>query len=174
VQAARGELLPKIYTRGTVLRADSPGPLNGFVEGIGIHAEQKIYSGGQYRGDLRRNQALVTAAYAGLQVILDNVSLQVNLAYQAIDTDRQRIQLGETAIAQAQENLRLTTVRYNNGNATPTDIVDAQTALVQAETTYYTAVYSYLAGLARLDYALGGDQRRLLEQLRSGAGPEHP
>jgi outer membrane protein len=172
VQAARGELLPKIYTRGTVLRVDSSGPLNGFVEGIGVHAEQSIYSGGRYRGDLRRNQSLVAAAYAGLQVILDNVSLQVNLAYQAIDTDRQRIQLGETSVAQARENLRLTTVRFNNGNATPTDIVDAQTALVQAETNYYTAVYGYLESMARLEYAMGGDQRRLLEQLRASSGAE--
>ena len=174
VQAARGELLPKIYTRGTVLRADSPGPINGFIEGIGIHAEQPIYAGGRYRGDLRRNQALVAAAYAGLQVILDNVSLQVNLAFQAIETDRQRIELGETAITQARENLRLTSVRFNNGNATPTDIVDAQTALVQAETTYYTAIYSYLAGLARLDYALGGDQRRLLERTPCRCWPNRP
>jgi outer membrane protein TolC len=171
VQAARGDLLPKIYMRGTVLRADSPGPLNGFVEGIGVHAEQAIYSGGRYRGDLRRNQALVSAAYAGLQVILDNVSLQVSLAFQAIETDRQRIELGEATIAQARENLRLVTVRYNNGNATPTDIVDAQTALVQAETDYYTSVYGYLEGLARLDYALGGDQRRLLDELRLAAPP---
>jgi outer membrane protein TolC len=103
---------------------------------------------------------------AGLQVIADNVSLQVTLAYQAIETERQRISLAETAVVQARENLRLITVRYQNGNATPTDIVDAQTALVQTETSYYTAVYGYLEGLARLDYALGGDQLRLLEQLR--------
>jgi outer membrane protein TolC len=169
VQAARGELLPKIFVRGTVLRADSAGPLNGFVEGIGVHAEQAIYAGGRYRGDLRRNQALVTGAYAGLQAILDNVSLQVNVAFQAIETDRQRIELGEATIAQARENLRLVTVRYNNGNATPTDIVDAQTAMVQSETEYFTAVYGYLEGLARLDYALGGNQQRLLEQLRLAA-----
>jgi outer membrane protein len=166
VQAARGERLPKVYVRGTALRADSSGPLNGFVEGIGIHVDQPLYAGGRHRGEVRFNEAQVAAALAGLQVIVDNVSLQVAVAFQAIETDRQRIQLAQTSVRQARENLRLTTVRYQNGNATPTDIVDAQTALVQTETSYYTAVYGYLEGLARLEYALGGDQGRLLQELR--------
>ena len=96
VQAARGELLPKVYVRGVVLRADSTGPLNTFIEGIGIHAEQPIYDGGRYRGEVRRSEAQVSAAYAGLKSITDNVSLQVSLAFEAIDTDRQRIDLGRT------------------------------------------------------------------------------
>ena len=171
VQAAKGEQLPKVYVRGTVLRADSPGPINGFIEGAGIHVDQPIYAGGKYRAEIRRSEAQVAAAHAGLQVILDNVSLQVSVAYQAIETDRQRIQLGEVTVAQARENLRLMTVRYDNGNATPTDIVDAQTSLRQAETTYYTAIFGYLEGLARLEYAVGGDQERLLERFRQAETP---
>lgn len=173
VEAARGELLPKVYVRGTALRADSPGDLNGFVEGIGIHVDQPLYAGGRYQGGVRSSEAQVAAAVAGLQVIVDNVSLQVALAYDAIETDRQRIELAETAIVQARENLRLTIVRYQNGNSTPTDIVDAQTALIQTQTSFYTAVYGYLEGLARLDYALGGDQQTLMAQLQPawrGAG----
>ena len=166
VQATKGELLPKVYVRGTVLRADSPGPLNGFLDGAGVHVDQPIYACGRHRAEIRRSEAQVAAAHAGLQVILDNVSLQVSLAYQSIDTDRQRIQLGEVTVAQARENLRLMTVRYDNGDATPTDIVDAQTSLRQAETTYFTAIYGYLEGLARLEYAVGGDQERLLELCR--------
>ncbi|MBX3411190.1 MAG: TolC family protein [Pirellulales bacterium] len=173
VEAARGELLPKVYVRGTALRADSPGDLNGFVEGIGLHVEQPLYAGGRYKGGVRSSEAQVSAALADLRVILDNVALQVTVAYEAIETDRQRIELAETAIVQARENLRLIIVRYQNGNATPTDVVDAQTALIQMQTNYFTAVYGYLEGLARLDYALGGDQQTLMAQLRpawSGVG----
>ena len=46
-QAAKGEFMPNIYVRGTVLRADSPGPLNAWVEGAGIHVDQPIYAGGR-------------------------------------------------------------------------------------------------------------------------------
>jgi outer membrane protein TolC len=166
VQEARGEQLPKVYVRGTAIRVDSPGPLNGFIEGIGIHVDQPVYAGGRYQSQRRMTEAQVVAALAGLQAVLDNVSLQVTIAYQAIDTDRQRIDLAESAVVQARENLRLTIVRYQNGNATPTDIVDAQTALVQNQTSYYTAAYGYLESLARLEYSLGGGQQRLIEELR--------
>jgi outer membrane protein TolC len=166
VEEARGEMLPKVYVRGTALRVDSPGQLNGFVEGIGIHVDQPLYAGGRHRGESRMTEAQVTAAMAGLQVVVDNVSLQVAIAYQAIETDRQRIELAESAVAQARENLRLLIVRYQNGNATPTDVVDAQTALVHSLNSYHTAVYGDLESLARLEYSLGGGQERLLEQLR--------
>ncbi|HEX4146794.1 MAG TPA: TolC family protein [Pirellulales bacterium] len=165
-QAAKGEFLPNIYVRGTVLRVDSPGPLNAWVEGAGIHVDQPIYAGGAHQGELRRNDARIAAARAGLEVVLDQVSLQVSVSYQAIATDLERILVGEIATAQAAENLRLTLVNYQNGNATPTDVVDAQTALTQAQVSYSTAIYSYLAGLSQLEYSLGNGQETLIARLR--------
>ena len=102
------------------------------------------------------------SATAQGQVVLDNIALEVNLAYRAIAAARERIRLGEAATRQGRENLRLTVVKYTNGDATPTDVVDAQTALTGALMRYYSALYDYLDSLAQLDYATGGDQGRLL------------
>ncbi len=165
-KAARADLLPRILVRGTVLGVDSNGPLAGWLAGAGLHIDQPLYDGGRLRAEVRRRRAQVAGAAAALQSILDNIGQQVNLAFQAISTHEERIRLGETAVAQAGENLRLTLVKYANGNATPTDVVDAQTALTRAQTRYYAAVYEYLEGLARLEYAKGGDQRSLLGQLK--------
>ena len=85
-------------------------------------------------------------------------------AYRAIASNRERIRLGETAVAQARENLRLTLVKYRNGDATATDIVDAQTALTRASMRHAAALYDYLAGLSQLEYATGGDQSQLLQE----------
>src|SRR6185295_5784393 len=57
------------------------------------------------------------------------ISLQVNLAYRGAVAASERIDLSRTAVVQAEENLRLIRVRYRNGNATPTDIVDSEAAL---------------------------------------------
>ena len=172
-KAARADLLPRIYVGGTVLRADSNGPLEGWLTGAGLHLDQPLYDGGRRLAEIRRHRAQVAGATAALQTILDNIGQQVNLAFQAIATHQERIRLGETAVAQANENLRLTVVKYNNGNATPTDVVDAQTVLTRAQTRYYAAVYEYLEGLARLEYAQGGDQRGLLSHLTQEP-PEKP
>ncbi|HTU19894.1 MAG TPA: TolC family protein [Gemmataceae bacterium] len=165
-KVARGNLLPKIYVRGTVLGITSNGPLNGWLSGAGLHVDQPLYDGGRYRAEIRRQRAQVAGAIAALQTMLDNIGQQVNLAYQAIATQQERIRLGETTVTQSSENLRLTLVKYNNGNATPTDVVDAQTALTRAQTRYFSAVYEYLEGLARLEYAQGGNQSNLVGQLR--------
>ena len=119
-------------------------------------------------------EAQIIAARAGLQVVLDQVSLQVSVSYQAIATDLERIRLGDVATAQAAENLRLTLVNYQNGNATPTDVVDAQTALTQAQTTYSTAIYGYLAGLSQLEYSLGNGQQNLIAWLGQPPPEEIP
>lgn len=172
-KAARGDLLPKVYVRGTALGITSNGPLNGWLAGAGLHIDQPLYDGGRYRAELRRQRAQVAGATAALQTILDNIGQQVNLAYQAIATQQERIRLGETTVTQSRENLRLTLVKYDNGTATPTDVVDAQTALTRAQTRYFAAVYEYLEGFARLEYAQGGDQHILLSHLTQEP-PEKP
>ena len=49
-------------------------------------------------------------------------------------------------------------VRYRNGDATPTDIVDSEAALTRSQQRFFSATYTYLAALARLDYAVGQRQ----------------
>jgi outer membrane protein TolC len=161
-RSARGEMLPRIYTRGTVIQAELPRVFHGWIDGAGIHADQPLYAGGSRRAALRQAHAETYAAAAGLKVILNNVSAQVNLAYNAIATDRECIRLNSVGAGQARDNLRVVVIRYNNGDAIPTEVVDAQTALTAAEVRYYASVYSYLEGLARLEYAQGGDLSQLL------------
>lgn len=166
LEAARGELLPKVYVRSSLIGSDSSGSLNGWIGGVGLHVDQWLYTGGAHRGEVRNREAQVSGSIAALQSMLDQVTLQVRVSYEAIDTDLASIRLGKTTISQASENLRLTGVKYNNGTATPTDMVDAQTALIRAESAYITAVYSYLIDLAQLQYAMGNDQNWLIEQLK--------
>src|SRR5438093_9590964 len=69
-----------------------------------------------------------------------------------------RVDVARTAFVQAEENLRLIRVRYHNGNAAPTDIVDSEAALTRSQQRFFSATYTYLAALARLDYAVGQRQ----------------
>ena len=167
VEAARGGLLPRVFVRGTVVGARSNGPIDGVIGGVGLHLEQPLYAGGRHRAAVRQDQARVAAATARMQGVLDGISHQVAVAHNAIATNRQRIELARVAVIQSTENLRLTDVLYQNGDARPTDMVDAETALVEAQTRYFTAVFDYLDGLAALDFATGGDQRGVVAATRT-------
>ena len=163
-QVARAEFLPRIFVRGVVGHAEGRNVITGWQEGAGLHVEAPLYAGGRHRGELRSAEADVEAALADAQTILDAISLQVNLAYRGMVAANERIDLSRAAVAQAEENLRLVRVRYRNGNATPTDIVDSEAALTRSQQRFFSATYTYLAALARLDYAVGRRQ--------GGASPE--
>jgi outer membrane protein len=161
-QAARAEFLPRVYVRASAGHTDGENVITGWQEGAGLHVEAPLYSGGRHRGELRSAEADIDAAVAGAQTILDAISLQVNLAYRGVVSARELIDLSRTAVVQAAENLRLVRVRYRNGNATPTDIVDSEAALTRSQQRFFSATYSYLAALARLDYAVGQQQGAFL------------
>jgi outer membrane protein len=164
-QAARAEFLPRIFVRADAGHTDGQNVITGWQEGAGLHVEAPLYAGGRHRGELRSAEADVEAAVADAQAILDAISLQVNLAYRGVVAARERIDLSRTAVVQARENLRLVRVRYRNGNATPTDIVDSEAALTRSQQRFFSATYTYLAALARLDYSVGGGG------VTSGKGP---
>lgn len=154
-EAAAAEYRPRIYVRGSVGYVDGNNILKGFQEGVGLHLDQPIYQGGRRAGELHAAEAEILAASANAQAMLDVITLEVTIAFRGVGAAHSRIELSKPAVAEAEENLRLVRTRYRNGNATPTDIVDAESTLTRAKQRYAVATYDYLIALIRLDYALG-------------------
>ena len=157
--SARADLLPRISLRASGGRVDGAHVQTGWQAGTGLHLELPLYTGGRVSGEIHAAEAEVTAATADAQVILDAISLEVDQAYRSELAAGQRVQLSRPTVTQAQENLRLVRVRYRNGDATPTDIADAQAALTRSQQRYASATYAYLAAVARLDFATGREQQ---------------
>src|SRR5262245_31155363 len=174
VVAAKAAFLPRIFVRAATGRVDGENMLTGWTGGAGLHLEFPLYTGGLLRGELRTAEAEVAAAVADAQAILDGISFEVTRAFQSEAAAAQRIELSRTAVVEAQENLRLVRVKYRNGNATPTDIVDAETALTRSQQRFNSALYTYLAALARLDYAMGRQQGTVLRQASVPEGALEP
>ena len=159
VATAKAAYLPLITVRGSTGRVDGAHILTGWQLGAGVHLEVPLYTGGLLDGELHTAEAELAVAVADAQIIQDMISLEVDRAFQSERAAGQRIELSRPAVVQAQENLRLIRVKYTNGDASPTDVVDAETALTRSQQRLNSAVYTYLAALARLDYATGRQQR---------------
>jgi outer membrane protein len=158
---AEADFLPEVFVRAAGARVDGEYVVTGWQQGAGLHLISPVFDGGKRRGKLRSANADVQAALADAANILDNISLQVNVAYLGMMASRECIALSRTAVSQAEENLRIMTVSYRNGNATPTDIVDSEAALTRAQQRYYQSTFNYLAALARIDYVTGRNQTTL-------------
>jgi outer membrane protein TolC len=179
---ARAAFYPTIEIRASSGRVDGERVVPGWQQGAGLHLILPLFTGGQRRGELRTAKADVAAAVADAQTILDRISLEVSQAFFSETAARRRFELSRTAVAEARENLRIVRVKYRNSDATPTDIVDAETSLTRAQQRYNSALYAYLASLAGLDYAMGRQQGTILQpgsakveplsQRIPGAGPK--
>lgn len=155
VRVKRSDFKPRILIRGTIANVEGQGIETGNVAIGGIHFDWDLYQGGRRLGELRSARAEARSALAQAELISDNIAFEVNQAYRAIEDARERITLSRTAVAQAEENQRLVVNKYKAGDATPTDVVDAETSLTRTQQNYASALYDYQTALVKLEYAMG-------------------
>jgi outer membrane protein TolC len=97
---------------------------------------------------LQRARALENQASA-------QIRLQVRRAYADLESATQRIGVAEAAISMAEESLRITKNRYDNGLSNVTDLLRTETALLEARTRRLAAVYDQRLAAVNLELAAG-------------------
>jgi outer membrane protein TolC len=169
--AARGEFLPQLTLKGSLGRIEGQNVVGGWQEGVGIALNVPLFRGGASLGNLRSADADISGALADAQGILNDISLEVTVAHRGVVSAQARVDLSRPAVEQSSEALRIVRRRYRNGTATPTDVIDAETARTRADQRYASARIEYLSALARLAYVMGDDPGGLCVPLTGPQGP---
>jgi outer membrane protein len=121
----------------------------------GIELQIDLFQGGAERAALSRERANAEKISALKEAAGDAVRLEVRRAYFDQDATRQEVEVARTAIAQAQESLRIIQDRYDGGLLTIIDLLGAEEAAHQSQTDYWRAVYQYHVSYANLELACG-------------------
>ena len=113
-----------------------------------------------YDGGIARSRAntLFEQAEAVLRHRADaqtKIALQVRTAWLDEQETRDRIRVTETAIEQAEENLRVAKLRFDQGKGTNTEVLDAETARTETYNNYYNALYDAILATYQLRRAVG-------------------
>ncbi len=119
---------------------------------IGIYATWELFAWGQTKHEVNRATAASRESSHALAGVIDEIKLEVQSTFIGAETSYENISTAKLAVLQAEENLRMVSLRYKNQIATNTNVLDANTLLSDTQTNYYQAVYDYnirLAGLAR-------------------------
>ena len=98
------------------------------------------------QASLRQQQARLDLTLTQRQLLAN-----LNAFYREADTANRQIESLGQAVKLSEDSLRLTVLRYQAGEATALEVVDAQTTLLQARN-------AYVDGLARYRVALGALQ----------------
>jgi outer membrane protein TolC len=102
------------------------------------------------QADLRRRQAETDLALTQRQ-------LQANLAsfYKEAETAQSQVESLRSSADLAAESLRLTVLRYEAGEATVLEVVDAQTTVTQARNAFDDGLARYRIARAQLETLTG-------------------
>ncbi|MFN4258471.1 MAG: TolC family protein [Gemmataceae bacterium] len=154
-QEAKAAFWPRIYVGGTAALQDGRHLDQHELISGGVNIELGLYEGGRRKGQLVSAKAEVRAAIAQAKEVCDRIAYEVTAAFLAMDDARQRIELSQSMVTQAEENIRVVGNLFRRGDATPTEVVDAELTWVRARQNYAAALYDYQTALARLQYAIG-------------------
>jgi len=129
----------------------------GWQEGwyAGVMVSVPIFEGLETRGRLAQERAKLRQYELEKQDLLQTVELEVKQAILSLEDATEFVESQKENVGQAEEGLRLATVRYENGVATELDVLDARLALTQARNNYAQAVYSHMAAKLSLKKAMG-------------------
>ena len=153
---ARADFAPKVVSEGTLFDFQQASPRGHADFALGfIRLDWTLFEGSRRIAQTRVADSRVREAMAQAESIADTIAFQVNEAYRSLVTARLGIEDARPAVEQAQENYRLVRLRAQEGNATPTEITDAQASLTRAQQNYLNATYSYFTAMAQLEYAMG-------------------
>ncbi len=134
----------------------SPGVSPSLAVGnIGVTAEVPIIDGGKITAQIAEQETKLASAQQNLRKLELQIRLDVETALLNVSSAQQRVKATRKAIEQAKESFRIETQRYDLGKGSITDVLDAQSAMLEAETSYYRVLTEYNLAIAQLGLATG-------------------
>ena len=156
INLARSAFMPSVaatYTYERVGEDPDTDDYNTWKAGIGL--TWNLFSGGSSYWNYHKAQYMNSKAGYLLESLKNQVTLEVKNSYLSIEEATSRLKVAEKSIAQAEELARIQKDRYNLQVATTTDVLDAQTLLIQAKNNYLTARADHARAIAALRASMG-------------------
>ncbi|MGO9376956.1 MAG: TolC family protein [Dissulfurispiraceae bacterium] len=155
--AKRSEFLPTFFTEGdyNYTRNQFVMPQNNWSLVFGLTIN--LFNGGATKAEVSKLRARSGQLQEERNKLLNDIRLEVESYYLDESNARDNVTTTKGAIRQADENLRINKVRYEEGVGTATELLDAISLLTLAEKNYYKSLYDMRRAHAGLIYATGDD-----------------
>lgn len=166
-KAARSGYLPEVAVIGRYGLYDDTIFGSGGHSGTVMAVAKINLFGGIADGNANRAAELDTVSFeADLRRAEEGVRLEVRQAWQDLETARARRDTAEEVVAAADEAHRVREHRFTQGLDKMVDLLDAETALREAETRELVARYDVILSTYRLHFASGATLIRSMEESR--------
>ena len=139
----------------------NPNVLNGFQKkfggfwNVGVLVRVPLWNWGDVAYKVRASKGVTAIANLELQEAREKIELQVNQNSLKVDEANKRLMLARTGIEKAEENLRTANLGFKEGVITPTVVMEAQTAWLQAQSQLIDAQIAVKLSQVDLQKSLG-------------------
>ncbi len=160
VDASRGRYLPTLNLEGSYgNRWDANSTNNNDdVGSVVVGINFPIFAGGRINAKVRQERSILAAFQNKLHDLELQIRLDVETAILNMASSHKRVKATEKSIEQAQESLRIECEKYDFAKGSITDVLDAQSALLDSQMNYYRALADYNTSLAQYRLAVGEEQ----------------
>jgi outer membrane protein TolC len=157
VNATRAQYLPTFYLSGGYEYGENKYQVHEDNWSVIAGVNFNLLSGGAAAARVHIARSELASLRITRDKIVDAVRLDVQAAYLDLRSSAQKIEVMKTSVTQAEENLRLQRLRYQEGVGTATELLDAVTLLTVAQSNSWTALYGFERAEAGLLAAMGKD-----------------
>ena len=166
ISSVRSEYYPTLYVSGGYEYTQNQYQLHEenwtVIAGVNVN----LFGGGATSSRVGMARGELTSLQYARDKALDAVRLDVQAALLDLSSSRKKIEVAMVAVAQAEENLRLQRLRYQEGVGIGTEVLDAVTLMTVAETNAWKANFGLKRAEAALLYAMGWDLAAAYAQAR--------
>ena len=122
---------------------------------VGVKATFTIFDGTQRYNKIKQESLTLNKIDNGIETLQQGLLLEYNSAKQTYTNALAGFKIQKRNKELAQEIVRVTKIKYNEGVGTNLELVDAESRLREAESNYFTAAYEAILAKIDLDKALG-------------------
>jgi outer membrane protein TolC len=154
-KAKKSEMLPRFFLEGKYTYTENRYQVYEGIRSLTLGVSLDLFEGGKTTSELKALDFEEKKILAEEKKAKDEIKLEVQKYYLDFLNAKERIRVTENAVRQAEENLRITEIKYKEGVGTGTEVLDAIAALSLSETNYYRALYDLMRAEAGLAHAVG-------------------
>jgi len=121
----------------------------------GIQLSMDVWNWGLYSSQTQQAEAQLAQALDANMLTKENIQIEVMQAYTLMRQSAEKIPVTELSIKQAEEQVRSINIRFTNGNAIMTDVLDAETALFMAKMNKVQAIIDLEIAKVKLEKSIG-------------------
>ena len=152
--------LPQVALMGGYA-VSNPNVLNGFEKkfagfwNVGVLVRVPLWNWGDVAYKVRASKGATAIANLELAEAREKIELQVNQNSFKVEESNRRLTLAQTGIQRAEENLRTANLGFSEGVISPTVVMEAQTAWLQAKSQLIDAQIAVKLSQVELQKSLG-------------------